>query len=60
MIPNLLMEGGATASSAVADVVSMVMSTITSITANPLVAAAVALPITGGVIGLAKRIFRRK
>lgn len=59
MIPNIMMEGG-TASSAVADVVTMVMSTITSITANPLVAAAVALPITGGVIGLAKRIFRRK
>lgn len=50
---------GVTAASAVSDVVSMVMSTITSITANPLVAAAVALPITGGVIGLAKRIFKR-
>ena len=58
MIPGLMMEG-VSASSAVADVITMVMSTIGSITANPLVAAAVALPITGGVIGLSKRIFRR-
>ena len=57
MIPNIMME--VTAAGSVSDVVTMVMSTISSITAEPLVAAAVALPITGGVIGLAKRIFRR-
>lgn len=58
MIPSVMMEG-VSAASAVADVITMVMATIGSITANPLVAAAVALPITGGVIGLSKRIFRR-
>lgn len=48
-----------TAASAVSDVISMVMTTIGSITANPLVAAAVALPLTKGVVSLAKRLFRR-
>ena len=56
MIPILLMEG-ATASSAVADVVSTVMATVSSITAHPLVAAAIAVPLTGSVIGLCKRLF---
>lgn len=54
------MEGTVTAASAVADVISAVMATIGSITANPLVACAVALPLTGSVIGLSKRIFRTK
>lgn len=56
MIPSVLMEG-ATASSAVADVVSTVMATVSSITAHPLVAAAIAVPLTGSVIGLCKRLF---
>lgn len=50
---------GVTAASAVSDVVSIVMTTISSITANPLVAAAVAIPLTAGAISLAKRLFKR-
>ena len=53
---NAMMEGAGTG---VADVVSQVMTTVTSITANPLVAIAVALPVTGGIIALAKKLFHR-
>lgn len=46
----------------VASIISAVTATITSLAAEStgLVAAAFALPLTGGIIGLAKRVFRRK
>lgn len=53
------MENVSTAASAVADVIGIVMSTVTTITTNPLVATAVAIPLAAGAIGLAKRLFKR-
>ena len=52
-------ETVSTAASAVSDCLGIVMSTITTITANPLVAVMVAVPITASAIGLAKRLFKR-
>lgn len=53
------MDNVSTAASAVADVISIVMSTVTSITANPLIAVAVATPLAATAIGLARRLFRK-
>lgn len=54
------MEGGSGLSTAIADTISTVMSTVTSISANPLVLTALAIPVTGAIIGLTKRLFKRK
>lgn len=55
------MEGGGSGlATAIADTLSTVMSSITTISANPLVLTAFAVPVTGAVIGLCKRLFKRK
>lgn len=50
------MEGGITA---VGDILTTVMSAVTTVTANPLVAAAVAVPLTGSIIVLVRKLFKR-
>lgn len=51
-----MMEGGITA---VGDILTTVMSAVTTISANPLVAAAIAVPLTGSVIILVRKLFKR-
>lgn len=53
------MEGSGFAS-AIADTISAAMTTITSISANPLVLTIMAIPATGAVIHLCKKIFKTK
>lgn len=53
-----LMEG-TTAISAVGDLLTTAMSAVTTITANPLVAAAIAVPLTGSIIVLVRKLFKR-
>ena len=59
---NNAMNDSATFATQVANIISAVTATITSLASEStgLVAAAFALPLTGGIIGLAKRVFRRK
>lgn len=44
---------------AVSDVLTTVMNAVTIATANPLVAAAIAVPLTSSVIILMRRLFKR-
>lgn len=52
------MGEGVTAASAVASNVTMIMATVTAITANVLVAAVVAMPLTKKAVAAAKRLFK--
>lgn len=54
-----MMEGAATGLSAVSDLLTTVMNAVTTVSANPLVAAAIAVPLTGSVIILVRKLFKR-
>lgn len=51
-----MMEGGITA---VSDLLTTAMTAVTTITANPLIAAAIAVPLTGSIIVLVRKLFKR-
>lgn len=53
------MEGAATAATAVSDVIGIVSTSVTSLMAIPLVAAALALPFTRGIVSLVKKLFKK-
>lgn len=52
-------ETTATAASAVAQIFEMVSSGLTTMSANPLVMAAFAIPLTGSIIVLVRKLFKR-
>lgn len=44
---------------AVNDILTTAMTAVTTLTANPLIAAAVAIPLTTSVVILVRRLFKR-
>ena len=44
---------------AVNDILTAVMGAVTTLTANPLIAAAIAVPLTGSVVVLMRKLFKR-